>query len=103
MKLIIIDDVVYIGSANFDMRSLFVNVEVMLRIADAGFAEQMRGFVAELAGDCDVITPAVHKTRGTFLTRLRWTLSWFVVGLADYTVTRRLNFGLTESDPRLEL
>lgn len=103
MKLIIIDDVVYIGSANFDMRSLFMNVEVMLRIADAGFAEQMRGFITGLEGDCDVITPAVHKARGTFLTRLRWTLAWFVVGIADYTVTRRLNFGLTESDPRLEV
>lgn len=102
MKLIVIDDVVYIGSANFDMRSLFVNVEVMLRIADAGFAAQMRGFVAGLEEDCDIITPAVHKKRGTFLTRLRWTLAWFVVGFADYTVTRRLNFGLTERDPRLE-
>jgi len=103
MKLIIIDDVVYIGSANFDMRSLFMNVEVMLRIDDAGFAEKMRSFLAALEGDCDAITPEVHKARGTFLTRLRWTLAWFVVGLADYTVTRRLNFGLSESDPRLEL
>ena len=103
MKLIVIDDIVYIGSANFDMRSLFMNVEVMLRIADAGFAQKMRGFVAGLKDDCDIITPAVHKARGTFLTRLRWALAWFVVGFADYTVTRRLNFGLTESDPRLEV
>src|SRR3546814_10079730 len=34
MKLIVVDDVVYIGSANFDVRSLFVNVELMVRIAD---------------------------------------------------------------------
>lgn len=102
MKLIVIDDVVYIGSANFDMRSLFVNVEVMLRIADPGFAAQMREFVAGLKPDCDIITAAVHKRRGSWLTRLRWALAWFVVGFADYTVTRRLNFGLTEPDPRLE-
>lgn len=103
MKLIVIDDVVYIGTANFDMRSLFVNVEVMLRIADAGFAEQMRGFIAAQQADCDDITAAKHKARAGWLTRLRWTLAWFVVGAADYTVSRRLNFGLGDADPDLEV
>ena len=103
MKLIVIDDVVYIGTANFDMRSLFVNVEVMLRVADAGFAQQMRGFIAAQQADCDDITVAEHKTRAGWLTRLRWTLAWFVVGAADYTVSRRLNFGLGEIDPDLEV
>ncbi|HWW56946.1 MAG TPA: cardiolipin synthase B [Sphingopyxis sp.] len=103
MKLIVIDDVVYIGTANFDMRSLFVNVEVMLRVADAGFATQMRDFIAAQEGDCDVITPASHKARAGWLTRLRWTLAWFVVGVADYTVSRRLNFGLAETDPDTEV
>ena len=103
MKLIVIDDVVYIGTANFDMRSLFVNVEVMLRVADAGFAEQMRGFIAAQQADCDDITAAKHKARAGWLTRLRWTLAWFVVGAADYTVSRRLNFGLGDADPDLEV
>ncbi len=103
MKLIVIDDVVYVGTANFDMRSLFVNVEVMLRVADAGFAAQMRAFIAAQQNDCDDITIAVHKARAGWLTRLRWTLAWFVVGVADYTVSRRLNFGLGETDPDLEV
>ena len=103
MKLIIIDDVVYIGTANFDMRSLFVNVEVMLRIADAGFARQMRDFISAQEGNCDIITAASHKSRAGWLTRLRWTLAWFVVGVADYTVSRRLNFGLAETDPDTEV
>ncbi len=103
MKLIVIDDVVYIGTANFDMRSLFVNVEVMLRVADAGLAEQMRDFIAAQQADCDDITAVKHKARAGWLTRLRWTLAWFVVGAADYTVSRRLNFGLGETDPDLEV
>ncbi len=37
-KLFVVDDVVHVGSANFDMRSLFLNLEMMLRINDAGFA-----------------------------------------------------------------
>ena len=75
----------------------------MLRIADAGFAEQMRGFIAAQQADCDDITAAKHKARAGWLTRLRWTLAWFVVGAADYTVSRRLNFGLGDADPDLEV
>ena len=98
---IVIDDIVYIGSANFDVRSLFVNVELMVRIVDAGFAAQMRAFVAGLDADCAVITAASHKARAGWLTRLRWTLAWFVVGVVDYTAARRLNFGLAEPDPEI--
>lgn len=98
MKLIVIDHVTYIGSANFDARSLFVNVEIMLRIADADFAARMRAFVAGLEDQCEVVTQQTHRARAGLLTRLRWALAWFVVGVADYTVSRRLNFGLTEPD-----
>lgn len=103
LKLIVIDDVVHIGTANFDMRSLFLNVEVMLRIADAGFARQMRDYLNGLEGECEPVTAESHKTRAGWLTRLRWTLAWFVVGVADYTVSRRLNFGLGEPDPDTEI
>lgn len=94
MKLIVIDDATYIGSANFDMRSLFLNMELMLRIEDADFARRMRGFFTEELKDCERITPEIHNARATPLTRLRWALSYFVVSVMDYTVTRRLNFGL---------
>ena len=43
-KLAILDDVVHIGSSNFDYRSLYINMEVMLRIKDAAFADAMRGY-----------------------------------------------------------
>lgn len=102
MKLIVIDDVVYIGTANFDVRSLFVNVEAMLRIADAGFAATMRDFVARMQPESRVVTREGHKASASWLTRLRWTLAWFVVGAVDYTVSRRLNFGLAEPDLDVE-
>ena len=94
MKLIVIDDATYIGSANFDMRSLFLNLELMLRIDDAVFAADMRAFFARELEDCERITPALHKSRAGLLNRIKWALSYLVVGVADYTVTRRLNFGL---------
>ena len=101
MKLIVIDDVVYVGSANFDVRSLFVNVEIMVRIADADFAEKMRNFLGQLRPDYEIVTPDSHKARASWLTRLRWTLAWFVVGVVDYTVSRKLNFGLGDPDPEI--
>ena len=58
--------------------------------------------LARMRPDCEEITRASHKARAGWLTRLRWTLSWFVVTVADYTVSRRLNFGLAETDPDLE-
>lgn len=93
-KLIVLDDTVYIGSANFDVRSLYINLELMLRIEDAGLAERMRAFVGEHLAVSQPITRELHQERRTLLNRLRWTLSWFLVAVVDYTVSRRLNFGL---------
>lgn len=94
MKLIVVDDAVYIGSANFDMRSLFVNLELMLRIENAELAAQARTLVDVMAAQSEIITRDWIKARGGWLTQLRWVMSWFVVSTLDYTVARRLNFGL---------
>jgi cardiolipin synthase len=93
-KLIVIDDVTYIGSANFDMRSLFLNLELMLRIEDAALAERMRAFVSGHLPHSEEILLPDHRRRATVWNRLRWGLSWFLVTVVDYTVSRRLNLGL---------
>jgi len=93
-KLVIVDDAVYIGSANFDLRSLFINVEMMLRIEDANFADHARTVIDILHENAESITPELHKSRRTFLNRLRWTISYFLVNTLDYRVTRRLNLDI---------
>jgi cardiolipin synthase len=93
-KLIVIDDKSYFGSANFDMRSLFLNLEVMLRIEDKALAERLSDYIARHVPASEHITPSLHKKRGTLLNRIRWNLSWFLVAVVDYTVSRRLNLGL---------
>ena len=91
-KLAIVDDIVHVGSSNFDYRSLYINLEVMLRIKDAGFAAIMRRyFEGELEG-CNWITPDLHARRATPWRRFKWAVSHFLVNIMDYTVTRRLNF-----------
>lgn len=91
-KLAIVDDIVHIGSSNFDYRSLYINMEIMLRIKDAGFADAMRGYFERELADSKWITPALHKRRANLWRRIKWAVSHFMVNVMDYTVTRRLNF-----------
>jgi cardiolipin synthase len=91
-KLAIVDDTVHIGSSNFDYRSFYINLEIMLRINDAGFAKAMRGYFERELADCKWITPEVHTRRASPWRRFKWALSHFLVNVMDYTVTRRLNF-----------
>lgn len=93
-KLIVLDDVAYLGSANLDMRSLYLNLEIVLRIEDAALAERMRAFVTAQVESSTEVTPALYRSWRTPLNQLRWWASWFLVGVVDYTVTRRLNLGL---------
>jgi cardiolipin synthase len=98
MKLIVIDDAVYIGSANFDMRSLFLNLELMLRVEDAGFAEAMRGFITQRMGESRQISLETYRASRTGLTLIKQWISYLLVGVLDYTVTRRLNFRDPDAD-----
>jgi cardiolipin synthase len=91
-KLFVVDDVVHIGSANFDMRSLFLNLEMMLRIEDAGFAAEMRRFFDGEVADSRAVTLESHRRDRTLLNRLRWAIGYFLVAVADYSISRRLNF-----------
>jgi cardiolipin synthase len=91
-KLAICDDITYVGSANFDFRSLYLNLEIMLRIKDAEFAQTMRRYFEEELAESLQITPELHERRATWLRRLKWRVSHWLVTSMDYTVTRRLNF-----------
>lgn len=92
-KLYVIDDAVHIGSANFDMRSLFLNLELMLRIEDPAFARRMRDYVDHEIGNSARITLADVTGWRTALGRMRNAICYFLVAVLDYSITRRLNFG----------
>lgn len=91
-KLIVVDDVVHIGSPNFDFRSFYINLEVVLRIDDAAFAERMRRYFEHELADSRQITAKLHRQRASLWNRFKWTASHWLVTTMDYTVTRRLNF-----------
>jgi cardiolipin synthase len=92
-KLYVIDDAVFIGSANLDMRSLFINMEIMLRIEDRSFADHLRGYVDREIGACEEITPELYRSRTGWLQRLRQFAAYAVIGIVDPRVSRGINFG----------
>lgn len=92
-KLFLIDDVVYIGSANYDIRSMFLNMELMLRVEDQAFAAHVRAYVEGEIADSEEITPELYRARTGWWTRVKQAAAFFVMTVLDYNVTRGLNFG----------
>ena len=91
-KLYVIDDAVHIGSANFDMRSLFINLELMLRIEDTAFAAAVRDYVdGEIAHSREVTRELYADTTGWWQ-RAKQFAAYLIVGILDPTVSRGLNF-----------
>ncbi len=91
-KLMIIDDAVYLGSFNFDMRSLYLNTEIALRIQDKSFAKKMRALVAAHVPHSLIIDKAQHKRASTGRARLIWLVSYFIVATLDFRLARNLNW-----------
>lgn len=92
-KLFLIDDIVYIGSSNYDVRSLFLNLEIMLRIEDKLFAAQVRRYVDGEIAQSERITSALYTARTSWWMRLKQAVAFFAMTVLDYNVTKGLNFG----------
>lgn len=93
-KLYAVDDAVYIGSANFDVRSLFLNLEIMLRIEDRAFADHVRAYVDGEIAQSTEQRLVDYSGIATLGERIRYALCYFVVAVADYSISRRLSFGV---------
>ena len=95
-KLYVIDDAVHIGSANFDMRSLFINLELMFRVEDRAFADHVRGYVEGEIARSQPITRAWYKAHTGAVQRIRQFFAYLLIAIVDPGVSRGLNFGIDE-------
>ncbi|MGB7408066.1 MAG: cardiolipin synthase B [Pontixanthobacter sp.] len=102
MKLVVIDDITYFGSSNFDHRSLRLNLEMMFRFEDAGLAECMRSLIDRMQEASVHVTHDLHRERRNPWTKFKWWLGWSMVSVVDYTVTRRLNVDVDDADDRAD-
>jgi cardiolipin synthase len=88
-KLLIADDVVYVGSANLDRRSLHINYELLLRFSWPELAaDARRWFEQTLAHSEQVDLPKLRQRRGIWRRLLSW-LSYLLLARVDPLLARR--------------
>ena len=103
MKLIVIDDISYIGSATLDVRSLFINLEIMLRIDDAAVADYLREYITAMTAQSEQQTPQLHRRHSGYFARFKWGFAYILVNVIDYSVGRRIKFSLLRNRLRNKL
>ncbi|MFD1034173.1 phosphatidylserine/phosphatidylglycerophosphate/cardiolipin synthase family protein [Sphingomonas hankookensis] len=90
-KLFVTDDAVHIGSANFDVRSMFLNMELMLRIEDPAFAAHMRAYMDGEIAQGRRVTRDLHRERSGWWARVKQAGAYFVMSVLDPEITVWLN------------
>jgi cardiolipin synthase A/B len=88
-KLIIIDDIVYAGSANLDQRSLNINYELMIRFESREVAAQAREIFANTLKHCQPVTLEGWRKSRTLWRRLKEYWAYFLLVRIDPYVARR--------------
>ena len=86
-KLLVIDNVVYAGSANLDARSLNINHELMIRIADAATAAKARAIFEGDLPHCRAIDAKQWRASRNLFTRILEQLAYFIVARIDPHIT----------------
>jgi cardiolipin synthase len=83
-KLIVVDDIVYVGSSNLDPRSLRINFEIMLRIEDTALAATARQqFEEDLTQRAIPITHNALRRRRSWWERMKQRLAYWLFARLD--------------------
>ena len=88
-KLIIVDDIVYVGSSNLDQRSLRINYELMIRIQNAQIAGDARAIFAGDLHRCRRIEFEQWRKVHPFWLRLKRRLAYYLLVRIDPNLARR--------------
>lgn len=88
-KVIVIDDVVYVGSSNLDTRSLQINYELMLRVVDAPLSAEIREIIAGDRRHSVQITRESWRGQQTLWRRFHQRWAHFVFTRIDMFFARR--------------
>jgi len=87
-KLVLVDDVVYTGSANLDQRSLKINYELMIRFEKPEMAGQAREMFSRCLQHCLRIEPAAWHNSRTLWRRIKQRLAYWLLMRLDPWVAR---------------
>jgi cardiolipin synthase len=87
-KLLIVDDIVYLGSANLDTLSLRINYEVMIRFKSKKIADEAREIFSKKLKDCHRVTAEEWHQSSTFWRRLKQHWAFFLLNHLDPYLAR---------------
>lgn len=88
-KLLVIDDIVYVGSANLDQRSLNINYELMVRFANTRIAAEAREIFEQTRRHCREVLPFIWKKSRTFWGRIKRRWAYFLLVRVDPYIARK--------------
>jgi cardiolipin synthase len=89
-KLIVIDDIVYVGSANLDTRSLQINYELLLRLPVSELAQQVRELLHSDRQRSRQLALGPWLAHRHWWQRMRsWWAYWILTRLDPYVARRR--------------
>ncbi|MHB8521860.1 MAG: phospholipase D-like domain-containing protein [Limisphaerales bacterium] len=88
-KLIVLDDIVYVGSANLDTRSLHINYELLVRLPNPQLAADGRAMFDADLKHCRRIELATWRASRTFWNKLKERWAYFLLVRVDRYIARR--------------
>lgn len=88
-KLVIIDDAVYVGSANLDTRSLHINYELSLRIENPTMAEAARQVFDDSLKHSTRIHLKTWRRSRDFIDRWREKIAYWLLARFDLYLARK--------------
>jgi cardiolipin synthase len=88
-KMILIDDVVYAGSANLDTRSLNLNYELLVRLKIPELVSEARDIFSKDLTHCRKIDLESWRAERNFWKRLKGRLAYFILARLDPYLSRR--------------
>ena len=89
-KLIVIDEQVFVGSANLDTRSLWINYELVLNLKEPLLANEARTIFEEDLKNSQRIELAAWKKARTFWGKCKEGWAYFILARLDPYMARRL-------------
>jgi cardiolipin synthase len=89
MKLVIADEVVYVGSANLDLRSMHINYELMLRLREPVLAAEARLLFRDDLDRARRVDRARWRGARSFWERLKHRWACFILCRVDPYIARR--------------
>lgn len=92
-KLMVLDDICHFGSGNLDMRSVRLNLEIMVRIEDAEMARKLRGLIDHMEEASRPVDKSWFRQYAGWTDKLRWYVSAFMLRFVDYNLSRKLGLG----------